>query len=205
MNTDIDTYSFTKRLKEETKENHKILDTHYFVKSIFSSGAVNEEKSGDTAITGYYLDLHLLMLNEIQLILKESLYQFPEYFKEFYKDYDKQHEVNNDIINYKSVISLINKLHSDSRNKELLLSHMYIWWLGVLYGGQMIKRSITKRNPHLLDYTNLIFNFNCNTKTFIFDFKEYLENSINNQDHFIDNVNEVYLLIQDVFDELTNK
>lgn len=43
MNTDIDTYSFTKRLKEETKENHKILDTHYFVKSIFSSGAVNEE------------------------------------------------------------------------------------------------------------------------------------------------------------------
>jgi heme oxygenase len=205
MTTDMDTYSFTKRLKEETKVNHKILDTHYFVKSIFSNGAVNEEKSDYTATTGYYLDLHLLMLNEIQLILKESLYQFPEYFKEFNKDYNKQQEVNNDIINYKSVISLINKLHSDSRNKELLLSHMYIWWLGVLYGGQMIKRSITKRNPHLLDYTNLIFNFNCNTKTFIFDFKEYLENSINNQDHFIDNVNEVYLLIQDVFDELTNK
>lgn len=195
--------TFTERLKEETRDNHKILDTHYFVKSIFKQSDERNDKQYSTT-TEYYLDLHLIMLHEINFLLQQSQFNFQESFNCFLNnDYSKRPDVKNDILNCKSMISLINKLHMDSRNKELLSSHMYIWWLGVLYGGQMIKRSINKQNPHLSEYTDLIFDLDCNVKEFILYFKEYLNNSIIQKDDFINNVNTVYLLIKDVFDELT--
>jgi heme oxygenase len=197
------TKTFSDKLKEETKEKHKILDTHPFVKSIFAKLSESSESStGNNTTTGYYLDLHLTMLNEIKLILKEKSGEFPEYFKFFNKDYHQQHEVTDNLLNYKSVILLINKLHIDAYNKELLLSHMYIWWLGVLYGGQMIKRSIIKKNPDLSEYTSLIFDFDCNVKEFIVDFKNYLDDTVIHKDEFIENVNIVYTFIKNVFDEI---
>jgi hypothetical protein len=102
------TETFSDKLKEETKEKHKILDTHPFVKSIFEKSS---EPNTMNTTTGYYLDLHLIILNEIKLILKEKSSEFPEYFKFFNKDYHQQHEVTNNLLNYKSVILLINKLH----------------------------------------------------------------------------------------------
>ena len=143
------------------------------------------------------------MLHEINLLLQQSPFSFPDSFNCFYKDYSNRPSTNEDILNCKSVITLINKLHIDSKNKELLLSNMYIWWLGVLYGGQMIKKSINKHNPHLLEYTDVIFDFDCNIKEFITYFKDYLDTSIMQKEQFIDNVNTVYLLIKNVFDELS--
>lgn len=201
--TDTDTVTFSSKLKEETKEKHKILDTHPFVKSIFTkTNPTGSTPIKENTTTGYYLDLHLIILNEIKLILKERSGEFPEYFGVFNKDYHQQHEVTNNLLNYKSVILLINKIHIDAYNKELLLSHMYIWWLGVLYGGQMIKRSIIKKNPDLLEYTSLIFDFDCNVKEFIIDFKDYLDITIIHKDEFIENVNIVYTFIKNVFDEI---
>jgi heme oxygenase len=203
--TDNITTTFSDKLKEETKEKHKILDTHPFVKSIFAKSSESSESSESSitnTTTGYYLDLHLIILNEIKLILKEKSGEFPEYFKFFNKDYHQQHEVTDNLLNYKSVILLINKLHIDAYNKELLLSHMYIWWLGVLYGGQMIKRSIIKKNPDLSEYTSLIFDFECNVKEFIVDFKNYLDDTVIHKDEFIENVNIVYTFIKNVFDEI---
>ena len=106
-----------------------------------------------------------------------------------------------------SVKGVINKIREDKNDDVLFMSHLYIWWLGVLFGGQMIKKLLNK-NEELMEYIDVMFNFECNSRDLIRDFKDYLNELISSdecEERFIKNVNEVYLMIGKVFDEIINK
>ena len=186
---------FSDKLKKGTEANHKILDRHKFVKNIGN-------KTG-----GYYVDLHNIILNEIKLIICKTTIEFPEYFHRFNKNYNKYRLVtNDDLYNSDSMNKYLQKLNEDSNDKELLLSHMYIWWLGVLYGGQMIKKVLQSYNSRdeFKEYICFIFDSD-NRVEFIKKFKMYLNEHVQNEDTFIRNVNILYIFVNDLFNELDNK
>ena len=188
--------NFTLRLKRETYDNHTILDTHTFVKSLYDE---NYNKKVE-----YYLELHYIILNELNVLInKKGRESFPNFFDYFDKEYIMYNSSN--LTERKSVRKVIEKIKSDSENGELFLCHLYIWWLGVLFGGQIIKKLINKNNDTLNNLTSVIFDFECDSKELVREFRKYLNTTITEEDKFIRNVNEVYLMIRDVFDELTEE
>jgi heme oxygenase len=70
----------------------------------------------------------------------------------------------------------------------------YAFYLGLLFGGNILKKMIPNKDEH--DF----FSFE-NPKQLITEFKNYLDNNVSNHDEFISNVNEVYKLIKEIFDE----
>lgn len=188
--------NFTLRLKRETYDNHTILDTHIFVKSLYDE---NYNKNVE-----YYLELHYVILNELNVLInKKGRESFPNFFDYF----DKEYTIYNgsDLISRKSVRMVLDKINIDSENNELFICHLYIWWLGVLFGGQIIKKLINKNNNTLNELTGLIFDFGCDSRELVREFRKYLNSTILEEEKFIKNVNETYLMIRDVFDELTDE
>jgi len=186
---------FTLRLKRVTKENHTKLDTHEFVKGLY------KDDNDKNAV--YYLELHYIILNELKILLSE--YDTNECFKYFDKDYSIFKLT--DLGELGSVKRVIEKIRHDKKDKILFMSHIYIWWLGVLFGGQMIKKLLNK-NEGLKEYIDMMFNFECNNRDLIRELKDYLNELISSyecEERFIKNANEVYLMIGEVFDEIINK
>ena len=188
---------FTLRLKKATKENHTKLDTHEFVKGLY------KEYNDKNAL--YYLELHYIILKELQKLINDTESDSIDCFKYFDKDYSIFKL--SDLGELGSVKGVINKIREDKNDDVLFMSHLYIWWLGVLFGGQMIKKLLNK-NEELMEYIDVMFNFECNSRDLIRDFKDYLNELISSDEcdeRFIKNVNEVYLMIGKVFDEIINK
>ena len=188
---------FTLRLKKATKENHTKLDTHEFVKGLY------KEYNDKNAL--YYLELHYIILKELQKLINDTESDSIDCFKYFDKDYSIFKL--SDLGELGSVKGVINKIREDKNDDVLFMSHLYIWWLGVLFGGQMIKKLLNK-NEELMEYIDVMFNFECNSRDLIRDFKDYLNELISSdecEERFIKNVNEVYLMIGKVFDEIINK
>ena len=187
--------NFTLRLKRETYDNHTVLDTHIFVKSLYDE-CYNRNVE-------YYLELHYIILNELNVLInKKGRESFPNFFDYFYKEYIVYN--GSDLKQHKSVKILLDKIIIDSDNSELFLCHLYIWWLGVLFGGQIIKKLINKNNNTLSNLTSVIFDFDCDSRELVREFRKHLNSTIVEEDKFIKNVNETYLIIRDVFDELTD-
>lgn len=184
---------FTLRLKKATKENHTKLDTHEFVKGLYK---VENDKNAL-----YYLELHYIILNELQELIDMSDVECFKYFRKDYSIFKLS-----DLLNMESVKRVIKKIREDKKDKILFTSHLYIWWLGVLFGGQMIKKLLNK-NDGLKEYINMMFDFECNSRDIIRQFKDYINELVDEEceDKFIDNVNDVYLMIGEVFDEIRNK
>lgn len=188
---------FTLRLKKATKDNHTKLDTHEFVKGLY------KDDNDKSAL--YYLELHYIILKELQKVINGGDFETIDCFKYFDKDYSRFNL--SDLGDLGSIERVINKISEDKNDKVLFMSHLYIWWLGVLFGGQMIKKLLNKKDD-LKEYIDIIFNFECNSRDLIRDFKDYLNELISSdecEEIFIKNVNEVYLMIGKVFDEIINK
>ncbi|NDA64494.1 MAG: hypothetical protein EBX50_21065, partial [Chitinophagia bacterium] len=156
---------FTLRLKRATKENHTKLDTHEFVKGLY------KENNDKNAL--FYLELHYIILNELKELLSE--YENNECFKYFDKDYNIFKLT--DLCELGSVKRVIEKIRQDKKDKIIFMSHIYIWWLGVLFGGQMIKKLLNK-NEGLKEYIDVMFNFECNNRELIRELKDYLNELI---------------------------
>ena len=177
--------NFTLRLKRETYDNHTILDTHIFVKSLYDE---NYNKNVE-----YYLELHYIILNELNVLInKKGRESFPNFFDYF----DKEYTIYNgsDLISRKSVRRVLDKINIDSENNELFICHLYIWWLGVLFGGQIIKKLINKNNNTLNELTGLIFDFGCDSRELVREFRKYLNSTILEEDKFIKNVNGIKII-----------
>lgn len=163
--------SFTEKLYIETKESHKIVDKHPFVSLIRK-----DKLAGDI-----YVNFNKLCIDAIQQILNLN---DKDLQTKLHRDFDLP-----DVYITPTYYSLLKHC------KKYPLESAYQFYLGLLFGGNMLKKMLPEHND-FLTYDN--------SKNLISDFKEYLCGNIVNiedQQHFINNVNKSYSIIKDLFDE----
>jgi heme oxygenase len=172
---------FSEKLRIETKSTHLAVDRHPFVNLI---------KTNPKA--GYlYMQFNKISVLELQ---KNALSKTTVPFSKFnYKISDKDIE-----------IALINIPHFKSfleRCNNYYLEHFYMIQLGLLFGGNMLKKILPENEKDFFDIEGLS---DKGRLELIKEFKEYLDNNIidiEDQIDFIKIVNESYLIIKDIFDE----
>lgn len=189
-------FKFCTELKKKTYENHKKLDHHEFVKTIYFN-----EKSKKHDYIKKYIHLHLIMLHHIKDIIYYKKFNIPSCFDYFDKDYNRYIK-DSELYSIHSVGEYLKVMESDAENYQLFLSHCYTWYLALLYGGQIIKKKILI--DEFEEEVEILTEYNCNRNELIYEIKEYLENTINTEKRelFINKVNDNYTLIYNIFDEL---
>ena len=200
---------FTDKLKKETSINHRILDTHLFVKTIYETticdSICDTNETDKNKYIKYYLDLHCIVLQRINDIIVEhnNLHDIPDFYKHFDKKYN---EFIKDSPLYKmdTVINYLKEITHD--DKYSFLTHCYSWYLAILYGGFMIKKYILSScdDNLMLQQTDILFDFDCDKQWIIRDIKKYLNDTIvteTDQNQFIQTVNMNYIDIKQIFDK----
>jgi hypothetical protein len=164
--------TFTERLYLETKESHTIVDKHPFVSLIRKNKLAGE----------MYINFNKICIYELQLYLKlkDSNLQ-----SKLYRDIEQP-----DMYITSSLSSLLKHC------KEFNLESSYQFYLGLLFGGNMLKKMLPEHYD-FLTYTD--------SKELISEFKEYLNENVTNQTLFIKNANDAYKLIKCIFDEFYEK
>lgn len=162
--------TFTNRLYTETKDSHTQVDRHPFVSMIRTNKLAGE----------MYVNFNKICIREIQTVLQLKDKQL---YSKLYKDVGIP-----EIDTTQTFDDLLNHCRKYS------LESAYQFYLGLLFGGNMLKKMLPEHNDFLT----------CeNSKQLIIDFKTYLCNNVSesDQDIFIYNVNKSYVLIKGVFDE----
>lgn len=166
--------SFTDRLYLETKESHRVVDKHPFVSLIRKN-----KLAGDM-----YVNFNKICINEFQnvLILKDK-----QLLNKLYRNIDIP-----DIYITKNLSTLLQHC------RKYPLESAYQFYLGLLFGGNMLKKMLPNHND-FLTYND--------SKQLIQEFKEYLNSNVTKQeqDIFVNNVNQAYVLIAKLFDEFYAK
>jgi hypothetical protein len=164
--------NFTDRLYLETKESHTQVDRHPFVSLIRKDKVAGE----------MYINFNKICIHEIQNVLKLKDNNLST---KLYRDIDLQ-----EMYISNTLFKLLNHC------KTYPLESGYQFYLGLLFGGNMLKRMLPEHTS-FLTYEN--------NKELIKEFKSYLNKNIDNQDLFIKRVNEAYILIKQLFDEYHKK
>jgi hypothetical protein len=161
--------SFTERLYTETKDAHKIVDRHPFV-SIMRK----DEIAGEM-----YINFNKICIYELQqnLALKDVNLQ-----SRLHRDIEQPDIYINDHLNELLILC-----------KQYPLELEYMFKIGLIKGGNMLKKYIPKHAHKFVTFNNPNDLFN--------DFKNYLNENVSNQVLFIKNVNDAYKLIKLCFDE----
>ena len=169
--------SFSERLRVETKECHLIVDRHPFVDLI---------KSNHEAAYLY------MQFNKISVLYLQYDKNF-ELFQKF-KYNITENDANLELLStFPSFQIFVNQL------SKHYVEHFYMIQLGLLFGGNMLKRILPENEKDLFNKGTF-----GNPKVLITEFKTYLDNTIiseQSQIKFIQNVNNSYLLIKNIFDE----
>jgi hypothetical protein len=166
--------TFTERLYLETKDSHTEVDRHPFVSMIRKNKLAGE----------MYINFNKICIYEIQTILELKDIKL---YEKLYRDID---------IPEIFITNTISELLKHCRKYPL--ESAYQFYLGLLFGGNMLKRMLSEHDEFLTYY---------DSKELISNFKEYICNnvSIHEQDLFIHHVNESYKLIKKLFDEFYTK
>ena len=164
--------TFTKRLYEETKDLHLQVDRHPFVDLMRT-----EIDAGNI-----YINFNKICIYEMQKTIKindnsleNKLHRSIEQPEMFITD---------------SLASLL------SSCKKFPLEHCYLFILGLLKGGHILKKYISPEHYSFLTFDN--------SRELADEFKNYIDNFVtdeNDQNKFIDNVKNSYKLIKLVFDD----
>lgn len=166
---------FTDKLYKQTKHSHTIVDKHPFVSMIRENKIAGE----------MYINFNKVCIYEIQKVL--HLHDSVLYSK----------------LHRRIQESEINTLEISDQIIEHCQKHplesAYQFYLGLLFGGNMLKRMLPDH------YEFLTYDENTNgmsRKELIQEFKTYLCNNVkeSDQEEFINNVNTLYDLIRDLFD-----
>jgi heme oxygenase len=193
---------FALRLKNETIAKHKELDTHPFIEKMYNKSE-NVDSYNEKINLKYYLDLHFIILDEINEKVKEYINEGdkPCFIDEFNEGKDYKSMCTIKLTNLNSVRNLIANISRDN-----IYAYCYSFYLGILFGGQIIKKLINKTNDELLiKQANSLFDFKCNKKELIQDVKRFLVENIENQDLFIEQVNHIYTLTKYTFDDFDKR
>lgn len=167
---------FTSKLFSETKEFHQLIDNHLFTNNIKSN-----KISGDLYITFNKICIKSIQNEkEIQQIfLNTQLYE---------KLYRKN--INYDDIYISSELNLLIE-----RCKKYPLEHSYLFYLGLVSGGNILKKFLCEKHCLFLTFEN--------PNELRKEFKDFLNNKIKTkeeQSNFIKIVSDTYLLIEKCFD-----
>ncbi len=164
-----------------TRDYHKLVDSHLFVKNI--------EYGSEEAEFYIYMIYKVLIILETKLnsVIPDDLNVSRKEFLECYKYRDSSHSLS-------SLDKLLSKISVDTLNRTLYLSEVYLWYLSLMSGGRILKQ-------HFPQYSCL-FTFFKETKT---QLKKYIDSQNINEQLFIDNVAIGYSLITSVFDEFYEK
>lgn len=164
--------NFTDRLYIETKDSHTQVDKHPFVSLIRK-----DKIAGDL-----YINFNKVCIYELQNVLKLN---DNDLYKRLYRDIDLP-----EIYISKTLSDLL------SHCKTYPLESAYQFYLGLLFGGNMLKRMLPEHTS-FLTYEN--------NQEVIKEFKNYLNTNVKNEDLFIQRVNQAYKLIKVLFDEYYKK
>ena len=178
---------FTERLYNENKDHHRILDTHPFTKLI--------KKNRDAG--NVYINFNKICIHVIQKRLDE-LIEFDEdhpfkylYIKLFRPDLDKL-----DIFISSNLSILL------ERCEEFPLEHCYLFFLGLLMGGNILQKYLPQHSS-FLDFGSIL-----QSKSLVEEFKQHLNNTIKTpayQECFINRVISSYKIIKIIFDDYYKK
>jgi hypothetical protein len=156
---------FSKVLHDSTIDNHKRVDCHPFVEMIRTDKVAGE----------MYINFNKMCIEVIQNNNKN------EFIKELYRD--------TATCGKKSINPQLRLLLEKCENYPI--EHGYMFFLGLLYGGNLLKR-------YLPDHSEFL-TFE-DPKDKIMRFKKMLDNiKLEDQDSFVNIVNESYGLIYDIF------
>ena len=152
----------------ETKAEHTIVDRHPFVSLIRKNKLAGQ----------MYIDFNKICICEIQSVLKlKDVYLQ----NRLYRNNEKP-----EIYVSSTLLELLNHC------KTYPLESAYQFYLGLLFGGNMLKKMLSEHND-FLTYDN--------PKELIIEFKQYICDDVTDQDLFIENDNKSYRLIKKLFDE----
>lgn len=170
--------SFTDILALATKDSHSHVDKHPFVSMIRKNKLAGE----------MYINFNKVCINEIQKVLKLKDINLQS---NLHREFKVKCKVPDEV---PSVILQEILIHC----KTYPLESAYQFYLGLLFGGNMLKRMLPEHND-FLTYEN--------SKDLINNFKTYLCNNVDEIERvkFIENVNLSYKLIKKLFDEFYDK
>lgn len=175
---------FTDELRADTKRLHTIVDKSPFVQLI------REHKD----VGKLYINFNKICIHLFQQRLDDSLGQYRNGFKRIYLKL------------YRKDLSLVDVFISTNLSKllrrceEFPLEHAYMFYLGLLNGGNILSKSL----PQHLEFLK----FGEPATDLIKEFKDYLNESVTTQtekDIFTARVNESYRIIKLVFDDYYKK
>ena len=137
-------------LKDLTLEKHKRAESTQFMKAIFA-GTLPVDQWID------YTYQKMLFYKTIEGVAGANglLRDLPDILRAFklFQDYQAMNTDNKKYSFKKSAVDYHNYLLSINKDSNKIMAHLYVWHMGDLYGGQMIKRLIP--GSHLaLDFEN---------------------------------------------------
>ena len=165
---------FTERLYKETKDDHKNVDNHPFTKLI----KLNKD-AGDM-----YINFNKMCIYQIK---KHVLLHDTELQNELYKQLVFEFDFNQKYKVTENVSTLL------FRCGRLTLEHAYMFILGLILGGNLLKKYISEEHHSFLTFDN--------PNKLSKQLKTYLNENVIDEDDFILNVKESYKLIKNIFDE----
>ena len=167
--------SFTERLFKETHESHKIVDKHPFVSLI----------KDNLLASDLYINFNKICIYEIQKYLKLN-------------DNDLQNRLHKNVVFPEKILSQFPSLNTLlTQCKTYPLETEYMFKLGLLKGGNLLKKYVHPSHYDFLTFTN--------PTTLCNDFKHYLNTNVpqSEQESFIKHVNQTYNLIKLCFDDFS--
>lgn len=217
----------TKLIYKETKDNHRLVDNHKFTRSIKHDNKAGNKyivfnklciytlqkaltDSGNTIIdVDLQLKLHrdtgCTIIHYDNTVNKE--YDISTLFNEYKNGRNILIKSIKDKYGYTQKLYTVDGITNIKISKnmtELLdrcekypLEHSYMFYLGLLSGGSILKKYIDSDHHEFLNF--------CDPKDLSREFKNFITKSIHqhyNIDYFISIVNESYKLIESCFDEL---
>ena len=173
---------FTESLHQRTHAAHKRVDTHPFVAHIRTS-----KLAGDM-----YIELNKACVCEIQNAITSSQVNSPIF------DFIQQNLLREhcDVSAQQLVCAEYNVLLK--RCSTYPLEHAYMFYLGLLYGGQMLSKML----PEHAEFLHF-----ANKQDLIKQFKLLLNDNVSEsmEPDFIDRVNNSYRLINNIFDHFLSR
>lgn len=157
-------------LKELTSEKHQEAETTPFMKAVFA-------KALPLKIWADWTYQKALFYSAIEGAAGANrlLNDLPDIRRAFYlwDDFNKMQDKNDKLPNFRPVvIDYYNYLLSISKDPQKIMAHLYVWHMGDLFGGQMIKKIVDA--PHRsLDFSD--------ARTLMVNLREKLDDSMGNE------------------------
>jgi hypothetical protein len=168
--------NFTTRLYKNTKDYHTEVDKHEFVQLI--------RKNPEAA--KLYIHFNKICIYKIESAIVNKKNKYTNFMPLFTR-LKKNININDIDINVSKNLQILLK-----KCEEYPLEHCYMFYLGLMMGYKILDKYV---KDDILAYDD------SQIKLLIKDFKNFLDNNVENEQNFINIVSQSYVLIKNVFTE----